>query len=45
MVISLNFKHIVKYKTKREINIINDEYGYRNLLILNPLEVIDEEDT
>ena len=44
MIISMNFQHIVKRKTKiatANINILN---GYRAVEILNPMEVVDNEE-
>jgi hypothetical protein len=45
MIVSLNFTHIVKRKTKiltASINIIN---GYHSVEILTPMEVLDSEKT
>jgi len=43
MIISMNFQHIVKLKTKlmtRAVNIMN---GYRPVEIISPMEVVDNE--
>lgn len=45
MVVSMNFQHIVKRKTKiatANINVLN---GYRVVEILNPMEVIEDEES
>lgn len=44
MILSLNFGHIVKKRTKEMIGPINNEYGYRPVGIFTPMEVIDRED-
>ena len=43
MVISMNFQHIVKRKTKMLTGNINALNGYRSVEILNPMEVIEDE--
>ncbi|MDR1700149.1 MAG: hypothetical protein LBR68_03065 [Lachnoclostridium sp.] len=43
MIISMNFQHIVKRKTKLATANINTLNGYRAIEILNPMEVIDDE--
>ena len=43
MIISMNFQHIVKRKTKLATANINALNGYRAVEILNPMEVIDDE--
>jgi len=43
MIISMNFEHIVKRKTKFVTGNINVLNGYRAIEILNPMEVIDNE--
>jgi len=43
MIISLNFQHIVKRKTKIETGIINVLNGYRTAEIFNPMEVVENE--
>lgn len=43
ILLSWNFKHLVNIKKQMEINSINEREGYsKNLLLLNPLEVIYE---
>jgi hypothetical protein len=39
-IISWNFKHIVKLKTKKEVLGINALMGYKEIEIYSPLEVI-----
>ena len=36
VLVSLNFKHIVKLKTKREVNVVNVLLGYNQLEIVEP---------
>lgn len=36
VLISWNFEHIVKLKTKREVNVINVLLGYNQLEIIEP---------
>jgi len=43
MIISMNFQHIVKRKTKLATGSINAINGYRAVEIFNPMEVIDNE--
>ena len=43
MVISMNFQHIVKRKTKLATGSINILNGYRAIEILNPMEVVEDE--
>ena len=43
MIISLNFKHIVKMKTKKLTADINIKNGYKAIEIYSPMEVIDYE--
>jgi predicted nucleic acid-binding protein len=43
MIISLNFQHIVKRKTKIGTGNINAMNGYRAVEIFNPMEVVDNE--
>jgi len=45
MIISMNFQHIVKRKTKLATGSINVINGYRAVEILNPMEVIENEKT
>ena len=41
-ILSWNFQHIVKMKTKREVVAINLLEGYRALDIYTPMEVVDD---
>lgn len=43
VVVSWNMKHIVKLKTRMEINGINKIYGYKEIELCTPEEVIDNE--
>ena len=43
VVVSWNMKHIVKLKTRMEINGINRIYGYKEIELCTPEEVIDNE--
>jgi predicted nucleic acid-binding protein len=43
-ILSLNFKHINKLKTKRLVEVINLYEGYKSVQICSPMEVIDYED-
>ena len=43
MVFSYNFKHINKFKTKNMVPAINQNEGYRPVIITQPKEVIDYE--
>jgi predicted nucleic acid-binding protein len=45
MIISLNFRHIVKERTIQRTNAINTLQGYRKVKIKSPMEVIDSEKT
>lgn len=45
MIVSLNFRHIVKEKTIQLTNAINILQGYRKVKIKSPMEVIDSEKT
>ena len=45
MIISLNFRHIVKEKTIKRTAAINVLAGYRAMEINSPMEVIDDEKT
>jgi len=45
MIVSLNFRHIVKEKTIQLTNAINTLQGYRKVKIKSPMEVIDSEKT
>jgi predicted nucleic acid-binding protein len=40
-ILSLNFKHINKIKTKRMVELINLNEGYKGIVICTPMEVID----
>lgn len=41
VIISWNFQHIVKLKTKREVLGVNALMGYKEIDIYSPLEVVD----
>jgi predicted nucleic acid-binding protein len=43
MIISMNFKHIVKRKTKLLTASLNSLHGYRAIEIYSPMEVIENE--
>ena len=43
MIISMNFQHIVKRKTKLATGSINAINGYRAVEIFNPMEVVENE--
>jgi len=43
MIVSMNFQHIVKRKTKIGTGAINTLYGYPTIEILSPMEVNDYE--
>jgi len=43
VIVSWNFKHIVKLKTRLQTNAINAREGYINIEICSPSEVIDNE--
>jgi predicted nucleic acid-binding protein len=45
MILSLNFKHIVRDKTRILTEDVNISFGYKKLKILNPLEVVDYENS
>ena len=45
MIISMNFQHIVKRKTKLATGNINILNGYRAIEIYSPMEVVEDEDT
>jgi predicted nucleic acid-binding protein len=42
-ILSFNFKHINKLKTKRMVESINLNLGYKSIVISQPMEVIDYE--
>jgi len=44
IIISWNFEHIVKLKTKNEVNGINKLEGFKEIEICSPWEVIESED-
>jgi len=43
LIISLNFQHIVKRKTKMGTGNINAQNNYRAVEIFNPMEVVENE--
>ncbi|MDP9750395.1 type II toxin-antitoxin system VapC family toxin [Thermoanaerobacter pentosaceus] len=43
IIVSWNFKHMVKSKTIQEVNKINRRYGYPYIDIISPLNLIKEE--
>jgi hypothetical protein len=43
-IVSCNFKHINKLKTKNMVNYVNLKEGYQTIIICRPEEVIDDED-
>ena len=43
IIISMNFQHIVKRKTKTQTGYINTLNGYRPVEIFNPMEVVEHE--
>ena len=45
MIISMNFQHIVKRKTKLQTANTNALNGYRAIEILSPMEVIEDEES
>jgi len=45
IIISLNFRHIVKHKTIMLTSAINTLFGYKVIGINSPMEVIDDEKT
>ena len=44
-VVSLNFKHIVKIQTTRRANAVNVLKGFRQIAIVTPMEITENEDT
>ncbi len=44
IMVSWNFKHIVKMKTITLVGYLNEREGYRNIRIFSPEEVIEHED-
>ena len=45
IIVSLNFRHIVKEKTREMTGAINKIRGYNIVKILSPMEVLDSEKT
>ena len=45
MIISLNFKHIVRKKTVTLTGLVNTNLGYKPIEIHSPMEVVDRENT
>ncbi|MCL1927294.1 MAG: hypothetical protein FWG07_00685 [Treponema sp.] len=43
LIVSLNFRHIVKHKTIIQTEIINAREGYKRVFIHSPMEVTDNE--
>ncbi len=43
VIVSWNFKHIVKLKTKKEVVGINSLMGYKEIEIYSPMEVIEND--
>ena len=41
LIVSWNFKHIVKVKTKNMVNAVNIREGYKTIDIYSPMEVIE----
>ena len=44
LIVSWNFRHIVRFSKIQRFNAINALYGYNNLAIHSPPEVINEKD-
>jgi len=44
-ILSFNFQHINKLKTKRMTELINLNEGYKGITICTPMEVLDDEET
>jgi hypothetical protein len=44
-ILSFNFQHINKLKTKRMTELINLNEGYKGIVICTPMEVLDDEET
>ena len=42
VIVSWNFKHIVKVKTRREVNGVNRMLGYREIEIASPEEALEQ---
>jgi predicted nucleic acid-binding protein len=45
MIISLNFRHIVRKKTETMTGLVNTNLGYKPVGIHSPMEVVDRENT
>jgi predicted nucleic acid-binding protein len=45
MVVSMNFQHIVKRKTRKMTELINTLNGYRAIEIFSPMEVVEDENS
>ena len=45
MILSLNFRHIVRKKTEMMTGRVNADLGYRPVEIHSPMEVVDRENT
>ena len=43
MIISLNYNHINRVKTKKMTRLVNELKGYREITICSPMEVIENE--
>ncbi len=43
LILSWNFRHIVRYSRIRGFNSVNVKNGYRSMVILSPLEVSDDD--
>jgi len=44
-VVSFNFQHINKLKTKEMTALVNIREGYRSVIICTPMEVLENEET
>jgi len=40
VVVSWNFEHLVKPKTRREVNVVNEKLGYPQIDIVSPFELV-----
>ena len=43
MILSLNFKHIVRKRTIEAVEFVNNRQGYHRIQIFSPMEVVDHE--
>ena len=43
IILSWNFQHIVKLKTRNMVNVVNTREGYRTIEICSPKEVIEDD--